>query len=177
MKKLNENAKSVIVLTVICLVVTALLAVTNSFTSPVIARSRADKIQKSLKSVLPNAEDFEEIELPEGAPSTVKSVYKAADGSYAVVLATMSSYSSGDMGITAGVSPDGKLEGVTITSYRESKDFGKDTYPLNYIGVTGENYADVDAFAGVTYSSKAFKKAIGDAFAVIKLIEEGGEIN
>lgn len=175
MKKLNENVKSVIVLTVICLVVTALLAFTNSFTSPIIGKTRAEKIQKSLKSVLPNAEGFEEVVLPEGAPSTVRSVYRAADGSYAVVLATMSSYSSGDMGVTAGISKEGRLEGVTITSYRESKDFGKDTYPQNYLGTTEETYAEVDAFAGVTYSSKAFKKAIGDAFAVVKLIQEGGE--
>lgn len=173
MKKLNENLKSVIVLTLICLAVTALLAVTNSFTSPVIAKTRAEKVQSSLKSVLPGSEGFEEIALPEGAPSTVKSVYKASDGSWAVVLATMSSYSSGDLGITAGISPDGKLEGVAITSYRESKDFGKDTYPQNYIGTTADNYSEVDAFAGVTYSSKAFKKAIGDAFAVVKLIEGG----
>ena len=170
------NVKSIIVLTAICLIVTALLAVTNHFTSPVIETTRAAKVQKSLENVLPNSSGFEEITLPAGAPSTVKNVYKASDGSYAVVLATMSAYSSGDMGITAGITPDGKLAGVALTSYRESKDFGKDTYPQNYIGVTEDNYNDVDAFAGVTYSSTAFKKAIGDAFAVIKLIE-GGDAN
>ena len=170
------NVKSIIVLTAICLIVTALLAVTNHFTSPVIESTRAAKVQKSLESVLPNSGGFEEVELPAGAPSTVKNVYKASDGSYAVVLATMSAYSSDDMGVTAGITPDGKLAGAAITSYRESKDFGKDTYPQNYIGVTEEDYNDVDVFAGVTYSSKAFKKAIGDAFAVIKLIE-GGDAN
>lgn len=171
---MNEKLKSIVVLTVICLVVTALLAVTNSFTSPVIEKARAEKVQDSLSTVLPDSGDFTEAELPEGAPSTVKAAYKAADGSWAIVLATRSAYSSGDLGITLGVGPDGEIKGITLTSYQESKDFGRDTYPQNYVGMNGETYEGVDSFAGVTYSSKALKKAIGDAFAVIDILE-GGE--
>lgn len=175
MKKMNDNVKSVIVLTVICLVVTALLAVTNSVTSPIIKNMREQKELASLSAVLPDSSGFEMIDaLPEGAPSTVKKVFKAEDGSYAVVLATTSAYSSGDMGITVGISPEGKLVGVVLTSYQESKDFGKDTYPQTYIGTTDVTYASVDTFAGVTYSSRAFRSALGDAFSVIKLIKGGG---
>lgn len=174
MKKSNDKIKSVVVLTLICLIVTLLLAVTNSFTSPVISDTRAKKVQASLKAVLPDSDGFTEVDLPEGAPATVKSVYRSNDGSYAVVLSTSSAYSSGDMGITAGISPEGKLVGAALTSYQESKDFGKDTYPQTYLGTTAETYSQVDTFAGVTYSSTAFKKAIGDAFAVIELLK-GGE--
>lgn len=171
----NEKIKSIIVLTVICLVVAALLALTNSVTAPIISTARAEKVQKSLKTVLPEAGDFEEIkDLPENAPNTVRAVYKASDGSYAVVLATRSAYSSGDMGITLGIGPDREIKGVTLTSYQESKDFGRDTYPQNYVGRTASDYADVDSFAGVTYSSKALKAAIGDAFTVINVLEGGG---
>ncbi len=170
----NGGVKSVIVLTLICLIVTALLAATNSVTSPIIANTRAQKVQDSLKAALPEADSFSEVALPEDAPSTVKAIYRAQDGSYAVVLSTMSAYSSAPMGITCGISPEGELTGVMLTSYQESKDFGKDTYPKTYIGVTAGDYDEVDTFAGVTYSSTAFKKAIGDAFAVIKLLQ-GGE--
>lgn len=175
MKKLNVNVKSVIVLTAICLIVTALLAVTNSFTAPVIKTMREQKEQASLTAVLPDSGSFTRIEeLPENMPTTVKKMFKAEDGSYAVVLAATSAYSSGDMGITVGVGSDGKIVGIVLTSYQESKDFGKDTYPQTYVGMTDVTYASVDTFAGVTYSSKAFKNAIGDAFSAIKLIE-GGE--
>ena len=171
----NEKLKSIIVLTVICLVVAALLALTNSVTAPIISTARAEKVERSLKTVLPDAGDFEEIEaLPENAPATVSAVYRAADGSYAVVLAARSAYSSGDMGITLGVGPDKQIKGITLTSYQESKDFGRDTYPQNYVGRTASDYARVDSFAGVTYSSKALKAAIGDAFAVIEILEGGG---
>ena len=174
MKKPNENVKSVIVLTVICLLVTAVLAVTNNFTAPVISEARKVKIEQSLKAVLPDMYSIREVELPEGTPSTVKAVYVVNDKDYAVVLATMSAYSNGDMGITVGISDSGELVGVTLTSYFESKDFGKETYPQTYIGVTKDNYSDVDTFSGVTYSSKAFRKAIGDAFAAVDLIKGGG---
>lgn len=170
----NEKLKSVIVLTVICLVVTAILAVTNNITSPIISAARDAKVQASLKEVLPDAGSFVEIDLPEGAPSTVKAAYRGEEGSYAIVLATRSSYSSGDMGITLGIK-DGSIQGITLTSYQESKDFGKDTYPQNYVGRNDLSYLDVDAFAGVTYSSTALKKAIGDAFALINSIEGGAK--
>ncbi|MCR5610880.1 MAG: FMN-binding protein [Clostridiales bacterium] len=173
MKKMNENVKSVIVLTVICLIVTALLAVTNHFTAPIIKTARDEKIERSLKTVIPEMYSIRDAEIPEGAPSSVKHIYIVNDSLYAVVLTTTSAYSSGDMGITVGVSADGKVVGVTLTSYFESKDFGRDTYPKNYIGTTLEDYADVDTFAGVTYSSKAFRKAIGDALTAVKLLKGG----
>ena len=176
MKKKNDKVKSVIVLTVICLLVTAVLAVTNSFTYPIITAAREKKIEESLKAVIPDMYSIRMVDqLPEGTPSTVKAVYIVNDEKYAVVLAATSAYSSGDMGITVGIA-DGELIGVKLTSYFESKDFGKETYPLTYLGATKDSYSDVDTFSGVTYSSKAFKKAIGDAFTVIALIE-GGEAN
>lgn len=176
MKKMNGNVKSVIVLTVICLVVTALLALTNHFTAPVIKTARDKKIEDSLKTVIPEMYSIRDAEIPEGASKTIKNIYIINDDLYAVVLATTSAYSSGDMGVTVGINAEGEVIGVTLTSYFESKDFGKETYPQNYIGKTLDDYADVDTFSGVTYSSKAFRNAIGDALRAIKLLK-GGEGN
>lgn len=176
MKKYRENIKSVIALTVICLVVTTLLALTNEFTAPIIESTRAEKIQASLKAVLPDESSFTEItDLPESIPDTIVSVYSGDTlGGYAVVLATRSSYSSGDMGITIGIDADGNIVNVVITSYLESKDFGKDTYPAEFVGKDMQSYSDVDTVAGVTYSSDALKYAIGDAFAALDMLDEGG---
>ncbi len=172
----NDKVKSIIVLTAICLIVTALLAVTNHFTAPVISNAREQKIQNSLKTVLPDMYSINEIkQLPEGTPATVKNVYMVNGDHYAVVLATTSAYSSGDMGITVGISPEGKIVGITLTSYFESKDFGKKTYPQSFLGLDAAGAESVDVHAGVTYSSKAFKAAIADAFKVIELIKGGEE--
>ena len=171
---MNDKVKSVIVLTVICLVVTALLAVTNSFTAPIIKAAREQKVRDSLKAVLPDMDEPIEVELPKGAPSRVKAVYMDDKNEYAVVLATTSAYSSGDMGITVGISADGEILGVMLTSYFESKDFGRDAYPQKYVGLNAAEAEAVDVFSGVTYSSKAFKAALADAFTVIEIIK-GGE--
>lgn len=173
MKKMNDKVKSVIVLTAICLIVTALLAVTNHFTAPIIKEARDKKVEHSLKTVIPEMYSLRDAEIPEGAAPTVRKIYIVNDDLYAVVLSTTSAYSSGDMGITVGISADGKVIGVTLTSYFESKDFGKETYPKNYLGADIDTFENVDTFAGVTYSSKAFRKAIGDALSAVELLKGG----
>ncbi|MBO6060692.1 MAG: FMN-binding protein [Clostridia bacterium] len=173
---MNDKIKSVIVLTVICLVVTALLAVTNSITAPIIKDAREKKIESSLREVLPDMYSIRTAQLPEGTPATVKNVYIVNNTYYAVVLSTTSAYSNGDMGITVGINEAGELLGVKLTSYFESKDFGKETYPKQFVGLNAEEASGIDVFAGVTYSSKAFKSALADAFKVVELIK-GGEAN
>lgn len=160
------NVKSVVVLTSICVVVSALLSVTNFFTAPVIEENKAAAASASLTVVMPDAAGFEEIELPADAPATVLNLYKETSGlGYVALLATTSQYSSGDMGITVAIGADGCISGVTLTSYFESKDFGSD-YPQTYVGADSA-LNGIDTVSGVTYSSTAFKNAIQDAFDVL----------
>ena len=160
------NVKSVVVLTSICVVVSALLSVTNFFTAPVIEENKAAAASASLTVVMPDAEGFEEIELPADAPATVLNLYKETSGlGYVALLATTSQYSSGDMGITVAIGADGTITGITLTSYYESKDFGSE-YPQTYLGADSA-LNGVDTFAGVTYSSNALKSAVTDAFHVL----------
>ena len=90
-----------------------------------------------------------------------------------MVLATTSAYSNGDMGITVGFDSAGKIAGVALTSYMESKDIGQQTYPAKFVGLDRSGAANVDTVTGVTYSSKAFKKAIQDAFTAVELAKGG----
>ena len=164
---MKENVKSVVVLTVICLVVAALLAATNFYTAPIIEANKANSANESLTIVMPDAAGFEELELPADAPATVQHIYKETSGlGYVAILSTTSQYSSGDMGITMAVGADGKISGMALTSYFESKDFGQDTYPQTYIGQDSA-LGGVDTVAGVTFSSTAFKDAVTDCFNVL----------
>ncbi len=163
---MKNNVKPVIVLTLICLVVAGLLSVTNFYTAPVIEANKAAAATGSLTEVMPEATGFTELEVTADMPATVKQIYQENSGlGYVVIIGTISQYSSGEMGITVAIGTDGKISGVTLTSYQESKDFGKDTYPQTYIGV--DSSLNVDTFSGVTYSSTAFKQAIGDAFTAL----------
>lgn len=161
----NGNIKSIVVLTVICLVVVALLAAVNHVTQPVIERNALLAEQESLRKVLPDSEEFKALEL-EGAPQTVTGVYEEVNGrGYAVTLSTVSSYSQNPMTFTLGITADGKIAGVEITNYSETKDFGD--YPETFVGKDSA-LEGVDVTAGVTYSSEAFKSAVKDAFSAVE---------
>lgn len=159
----NIYVKSVTVLFTICLTVAVLLALVNSFTAPVITEAQKKAETASLAEVLPEATDFEKLSLADGTPETVSGIYKDKGGSgYAVLLATSSQYSNGDMLISVGIDSDGTIKGIKLMAYTESKDFGAD-YPDSFIGKDSA-LSGVDTVAGVTYSSSAFINAVRDAF-------------
>ena len=173
-KDMKIYIKSVIVLGSICLAVAVLLAAINYVTAPVISENAARAVQESLGAVLAGAESFEEMELPEGAPDTVKAVYCDKGGKgYAVALSATSQYSGSPMTFTLGIGTDGKITGIKITNYAETKDFGA-SYPETYIGADSA-LTDIDLVSGVTYSSTAFKEAVADAFEALASIDAGQE--
>ncbi|MBP5197700.1 MAG: FMN-binding protein [Lachnospiraceae bacterium] len=162
---MKNNVKSAVALTVVCVVVVGLLAVTNYFTAPKIEENKKAAANAAFVEVMPEGEGFEEIALPENAPATVTNLYRETSGQgFVAKLVTTSQYSSGDMGITVGIGTDGVIKGVAITSYNETKDFGE--YPYSYIGADSA-LNDIDVFAGATYSSMAFKNAILDTFNML----------
>ena len=58
----NEYAKPIAVLAVICLVTSLLLAVTNSFTAPVIEENERRVAQAAYHELLPTVETFDTVE-------------------------------------------------------------------------------------------------------------------
>ena len=169
MKK--DNLKSIIVLCSICLVTAALMAAVNFITSPVIKENEEAKVQESLKSVMPDAAGFEQVELPEGAPKTVTAIYRdTGKTGYALAVSTESAYSSNPMTFTVALDNEGKIIAVELTGYSETKDFGKETYPKTYVGADASTVSDVDLVSGVTYSSTAFRNAMADTLSVFNMI-------
>ena len=167
---MKSNIKSIIVLGSICLIVAALLAAVNFITAPIIERNAMIAEQESLRVVLPGSEIFDELELSEGVPATVTGIYEeTGDKGYAITVATTSSYSQNPMTFTVGIDSEGKIAGIEITNYSETKDFG--AYPDTFLG-KDSSLEGVDITAGVTYSSEAFKSAVKDAFAAIEEVAE-----
>ena len=160
----------IIVLVSICVVVAALLGATNLLTKDKIAENALKKEQAALFEVLPAETDgFETLNLS-GLPSTVKTVYKGKSGAgYVISLATTSQYSEGDMAFVVGLDNGGNIVSVKILGYYETKDFGKESYPQSFVGKTSGDYQSIPTVSGVTYSSKAFKDAMGDAFVAFAI--------
>ncbi len=177
MKK--DSLKSVIVITVICLVIAALMAVINGVTAPMIADSNAKAEKEALFIVIDGAEDFKKIET-EDLPDSVTAIYAETSGKgYAVMLGAAGYDSSNPMVIAVGIDNNGKLTKCHVvscngeTSGIGSKVSGED-FLSQFIGADSE-LSGVDAISGATISSSAFIESVGDAFRAYEIVKEAAE--
>ena len=168
--------KPILVLAVISLSAALLLALTNALTAPEIAREEQRKESEALSLVLPSADGFESLTVPENAPATVSAVYRAKNGAgYAIRIET-AGFSSG-LKLLFGIDKDGRITGLSTLATNETDGYGKlcaeDAYASQYKG-KDEALSGVDAVSGATKSSGAYKSAARDAFSLYKLLTEGG---
>lgn len=142
-----------------------LLILLNLLTAPVIEKNKEAGELAPLYGVFPGASGFTEITLP-GTPDTVKSVFEETDGrGYVVRCATNKGFTGNYIELTVGISKEGKIVGITLDEYPETKDFGSG-YPGTFIGADS-TLSSTEIVAGVTYSSSAFRNAVGDAFTLL----------
>ena len=74
----NDAIKSIVVLGSICLIVAVLLSSVNILTEPIIKKAEAKKENAAYIEVLPNATEFEDVELGDDVPESVKAMKKDA---------------------------------------------------------------------------------------------------
>ena len=78
---MKKYIKSIISLTVICAVIAALLAVTNSKTAPIIDKNQKAAANKALLEVMPDGGDFTAVDLAKYTlPESVQEAYTASNG-------------------------------------------------------------------------------------------------
>lgn len=163
----KKNLLPIIVLTSICLIVAALLGVTNMLTEKKIEQNKIDKISKSLEEVMPGGLFSDPEEIPEGAPETVTAIYKELNGKgHVITLETNKGYEGKLISLTVGVSMDKTITGVVITEYDQTKSVGK--YPESFVGMQANKVSGAEIVSGVTYSSEAIRNAINDALVVLE---------
>ena len=172
-------AKSIIVLTVICLVISAALAVVNSFTAPIIEAGAIERETASRQQVLPAASDFEELSL-DGLPKSITGAYKGTDGSGNTVGYVFTAGNKGFDGtivVMTAIDSDGKIVQVsTIDVTSETKTLGGQTANESYTSqYTGKDSAleGVDAISGATITSTAYEKCVSDSFVAYDAVKEG----
>ena len=159
-----------IVLIGICLVVTAVLAITYQFTLPKIQEARIAAATASRSEVMPAADDFQlyEGELDNESIDEIYFAFLNGERVGCVVTATVRGF-GGDYTVMSGYDTDGVLTGVTVTSSNETPGLGTKTtassYTSRFIGKNADDYTTVDAITGATVSSNALKSALAVSFA------------
>ena len=161
---MNVNTKSIVVLTVICLVVAVALAGVNFITAPIIAEADAAAAFEACFKVMPTASDFENVDLTDGLPATVTSIYKETTGQ---------GYETG-LVILCGIDSEGRITGTTIVSGNETPSIGgqcgKPAYSDQYLGL-GDDLSSVEGISGATLTSTAYKSAVSDALKAVSILE------
>ena len=166
-----KQIKSILVLVVICSVTALLLALTNSFTSPIIEEAEAQAALAALAEVLPGGEGFSEVDLSAHTlPATVKKAYKASNGGYVIELET-SGYASG-MKLMYGVTADGAIAGAKCLSSNETLGHEK-TYGGNFVGKDADGVGSVDIISGATKTTGAMRSAAIDAINTATILGGG----
>lgn len=171
----NDFVKPILVLTLICLFITAALAFTNQKTAPIIIEAERVKAEQARKEVLPEADSFTLTELS-GLPATVTEVYRADNGAGYVFMLTTKGY-GGDMKLICGIDKDGLITQCNTLSQSETKGLGtKTTLPEfrdQFVG-KDSSLSGVQTISGATVSSRPYINAIKDAFAAYE-IAKGAE--
>ena len=167
----NDFVMPIAVLTIICLVITALLALTNSATAPVITKAAAERAEAARTEIIPQADGFELVEA-EGLPSAVKEVYRTTnDCGYIFMLTTMGY--GGEMDLILGMDNEGKIIDVKTLKHSETKGMGSKTteepFRSQFTGKDKE-LEGVSAISGATISSNAYLGAVADAFAAFEIV-------
>ena len=178
--KWKEIGRPVVVLGAVCLIVTALLAVTNQFTAPIIERNAKAKADASRRVVLEAGADFEEVRLDPTliAEKKVEEVYKAGNGAGCTVTTALNGY-GGTVRIMFGVTA------VEVLEHNETKGLGErittDAFKNQFIGKSGTlsvtkgsaGDQEIAALTGATISSKAMTDSANVALEVAAMVMKG----
>ena len=160
----KELVLPVIVLVVICLVCSALLAVLNDITAPIIAENTQAETLAAYVSVLPEGTAIDGL-----TTASVEGAVKTANGDVAVKAAA-SGYSGKDVTVYVAFDAEGAISGISIDGSTQTTGIGSkvsgDSFASGFIGWNGGEVASgspVDSIAGATYSSNGAFNAINAA--------------
>lgn len=170
MNQKKDIIKSIVVLTLICLAVSAALAVVNHYTAPVSAANAIAREDAIRRSLLPDAAGFEPLEdapLPENITGAY--VGTDADGAAIGYIFTVNGRGfGGTISIMCAIDTQGAMLKCGVLDVSgETKTLGgkvaNDSYTDQYRG-TDADLTGVETISGATVTSKAFESCVREAF-------------
>ncbi len=164
----KEYVYPVVILVVISVVTTALLAITNFVSSPIIAANQAASANATRKELLAEADSFSLVEgdylTSSDQSAKVTEVYEADNG-VGMVLTVVTKSFGGDLTMMVGMDADGAVTGVKVTDSSDTPGVGsKDTQPdylAQYDGLTTLTSENVKKETSVTSDGTAFEYITG----------------
>ncbi len=160
----SEFIKPIVVLAAICIVTSALLALTNSVTAPIILQSEIQAAESQRAELLP-ADSFTQIET---TIDGVSEVYKADDGTGYVITAEANGY-NGAVPVMVAFDENATILGVSFLPNGETPGFGQkvreEEFQSQFANTPAQTMtlSEIDAVTGATVSSSAAVEALNRA--------------
>lgn len=181
----KETLILMIKLFLICIVVAGILAFVNAVTLPIITANDQKIFEESMKKVLPDVSEFEEIKEITYTPSEpgveLDSIYQSESG-YVATTICHEGY-GGDIKVMVGITNEYKITNIEIMSMSETAGLGAKANNIEFtsqysglaenIGVEKNNGGSaekntISAISGATITSKAVTKAVNCALEAVK---------
>lgn len=163
--------KPIVVLVLICIITSALLAVTNQVTAPIIEENNRLITLAAYVEVLPEGTTTEDLQdLDVTGMEGVESAVMKSDGSAYAIKSSATGYDGGAITTIIGFDAEGTIIGIWSDSSTQTAGMGdrcdKDDFKGQFMGMSGsaEIGTNVDAISGSTISSEAYVEAVNYAF-------------
>ena len=171
-------------LTLVCLVCSAILAVIYAVTYDPIQAAEKKALTESIGQVLPDGGELSDVVSAEFDGKKFDYYVSTADGApaaYAVKSTTVGF--GGPLTLMVGVLPDGSIYNTSVLSHSETPGLGakcteEDShFRTQWKGFSGrlavtKDGGDVDAITASTITSRAYTKAVAQAVALVKSLED-----
>ncbi len=177
-----------VTLTVTCILIALLLAVTNAVTAPKIAELQVQTQAESRQAVLPDAGTFSEEKTValDGTEYAYCEGLDAQGNCVGYVFTTSAKGYGGDVVVMSGVDLDGTVTGIQTLELNETAGLGMKAGEESFLGqFTGKSAGigvaknspganDIQALTGATITSRAVTDSVNTALELYQLVKEGG---
>ena len=186
MKIRIDVIKSILILSLICLIVAGALAVVNHFTSEKIKIDSMARAYGARTKIIPEADGFTKMDIEDlhvkGIPEAVIEAYQTTNNKGYVFTMSVKGFGRENMKLLCGIDMDGNIivsnKDDLVLSHTETPSYFNrvftDLYLKRYWGNNKAVIEEVDTVSGATISSTALKNAMRYALLAFELI---GEIN
>ena len=171
----KKQLPAFLILAIISLVAALALAVTNAITEGPI-REHELKAQREAFGVVLEADEYNEITIPDGYNVTALVEAKKDGVTVGYCVVASSQGYNGPVAVTFGVDMDGKITGCKIgdTNFAETSGLGtrwlEEANMAQFVGIDVVEGGYVDSISGVTVTSKAVVNAANNALKAVNSV-------
>lgn len=148
-----------LVLTIICIIVSGVLAFASDLTAPKIEQAQKNKLSSSLEDVFGSAD----YKISKKSFKNVLQVITDNKGR-AIFDITVDGYKKDGIQALIGIDSSGSVCGISIVSIKETTGLGTKiqdaSYINKYIGLSKPEFTDDTIITGASYSSRGMQSAV-----------------